>query len=611
MPLEESTTLLAEQMRGEEPTPETMQLLQAIWPTMRARARLDLLSHLGDPPSREQVERWREDDELHRRLLRQWRWLVGVSEDLPEPWMAAHEHLSSAFGLGDPEARRYRIGVRWGSVSPLSADEISELGPRRFAEWAAAWEPPRSGWETPTPAGLTGEIAKAVQSSPEMWSDALPAIVERLQHPTYIRGILDGLRESLKVKGAVVAWDRLVPTFELVVSEPWPAARLAADDFDADPDWAECNRIVTRLIQEAADRDTPFDDATLDRLWSVLLATMRKRKRAAGVSGADLLTAAINKMSTTALQAMFSIALSVSRRGGELAPWCTRLVDAVTEELASGDAEAQLASAIVASLYPQFVHVCDGRAENFIPQLFGSPDPTELKVGVLETLLQWARPITNDMLILFRPYLLTYLAFERSERDEEERGEAVQWLVIGYVRHLENQADPHTLLAVLRQPSRISEGAGFLGRVFRETSEPDSTLIEAGLRFWDEALNTPGLQAEAFQGFGWWAEGSAIDDQAWLDRIYPTLQLTRGRIDQEDEVVQRLIRLSDHPKGWRSLSLVVEGTSDRWAVSYWARNLHDLFKRTQDSSGNIRRLRAELIERLLERELLDFRQYLR
>src|SRR6266511_881135 len=112
MPLEESITLLAEQMRGEEPTPETMKLLQAIWPTMGARARLDLLSHLGDPPSREQVERWREDNELHRRLLRQWRWLVSVSEDLPEPWMTAHEHLSSAFGLGDPEARQYRIGVQ-------------------------------------------------------------------------------------------------------------------------------------------------------------------------------------------------------------------------------------------------------------------------------------------------------------------------------------------------------------------------------------------------------------------------------------------------------------------------------------------------------------------
>lgn len=611
MALEESIALLAEQMRREEPTPETMKLLRAIWSTMEIRARLDLLSHLGGPPSREQVERWGEDYELHRRLLRQWRWLVGVSEDLPEPWRTAHKHLSSAFGLGDPEARRYRIGVRWGSVAPLSAEEISKLGPRRFADWAVEWEPPPRGWEAPTPEGLAGEISKAVQSSPDVWIGALPAIAERVRHPTYIRGILDGLREALKAEEVAVAWDRLVPTFELVVSEPWPVARLTEDNFDADPDWAECNRVVTRLIQEATDRDVPFDDATLDRLWSVLLATMRKRNRPTGVSGADLLTAAVNKMSTTALQAMFSVALSVSRRGGNLAPWGGRLADAVSEELAGDDAEARLASAIVASLFPQFVHVCGERANDFIPQLFGLPDPTRLKIAVLKTLLRWARPITNDMLILFRPYILAYLALERPDGDEEERREAVQWLMVGYIRHLEDQDDPRALLDVLRRPSRISEGAEFFGHVLRDTSEPDPALIDAVLRFWDEALGTPGLEADAFQGFGWWAEGSAIDDQAWLDRIYATLQLTRGRIDSEDEVVQRLIRLSDHPDAWRSLSLLVKGASDRWTVSYWARNLHDLFKKTQEPTEDIRMLRAELAERLLERELLDFRQYLR
>jgi hypothetical protein len=611
MPLEESISLLAEQMSGEEPTPETMELLRAIWPTVGPGARLDLLSHLGDPPSREQVERWREDDELHRRLLRQWRWLVGVSEDLPEPWRTAHQHLSSAFGRGDPEARRYRTSVRWGSVSPLSAEEISKLGPGRFADWAIAWEPPARGWEAPTPAGLTGELSKAVQSSPEVWNSALPGIAEHLRHPTYIRGILDGLREALNAEGAALAWDGLVPTFELVVSEPWPVTRLAEDDFDADPDWAECNRVVTRLIQEAADRDTPFDEATLDRLWSVLLATMRKRKRATGVFGADLLTAAINKMSTTALRAMFSMALSVSRRGGDLAPWGRRLAGAVAEELAADDAEAQLASAIVASLYPQFVHVCGERAKDFIPRLFGSPDPSGLKAGVLETLLRWARPIANDMLLLFRPYILAYLALERPDGDEEERREAVRWLMIGYIRRLENQDDPRALLDVLRRPSRISEGAEFFGSVLGETSDPDPKLIEAAFRFWDEALATPGLEAEAFQGFGWWVEGSAIDDQAWLNRVHTTLQMTKGRIDSEDEVVQRLIRLSDHADAWRSLSLLVKGPSDRWTVSYWARNLHDLFKKTRDSTGDIRTLRAELAERLLERELLDFRQYLR
>jgi hypothetical protein len=215
-----------------------------------------------------------------------------------------------------------------------------------------------------------------------------------------------------------------------------------------------------------------------------------------------------------------------------------------------------LASAIVASLYPQFVHVYGERAQDFIPRLFGSSDPVGLKVGILETLLRWARPIANDTLILFRPFILAYLELERSA-GEEERQEAVRWLMIGYIRQLADQDDPSALLGVLRRPSRISEGAEFLGRVLRETTDPDPQLIEAAFRFWDEALATPGLPVEAFQGFGWWAEGSAIGDQPWLDRIYTTLQLTGGRIDREDEVVRpRPVKWCNSELAWFSLACV-------------------------------------------------------
>lgn len=610
MPLEESLTLLSEQMRSADPTPETMKLLNAVWPALSPDSRIELMSRLGEPPSREEVGRWRANKALHRRLLRQWRWLTGVSENLPEPWRAAYAELMSEFGAGDPEARRNRVGYRVGSTSPISAQEISELGPDRFADWVATWEPPPSGWEVPTPAGLAQELSRAAQSSPEVWIGALPSVMARLRHPAYIRSVLDGVRETLVGESALPAWDRLVPVMELIVSEPWPVARLTEDDFDADSDWRECKRIITRLIHEAADKETPFGDATVERLWSVLLAVMRNRESASGVSGPDLLTAAINKLSTTALQGMFSLALSVSRRGGDFTQRGKQLADAVAEELASGDSEVLLAGAIVASLYPQFIHICGEAANGFIPQLFGSPDAAGLKSSVLETLLHYARPITNDMLRRFRPHLLSYLNLESHAEEDEESREAVRWLMIGYMRGLPDQDDPGVLVHVLSKPSRISEAAEFFGRVLRDTPEPEPQLIRTALSFWDEVLSTEGLDADAFQGFGWWAEGIAIEDDAWLNRLHTTLELTKGRIDWEDEVVKRLIRLSGHPKAWKSLSLLVTGASDRWEVSYWARNLHDLFKETQDSTGELRALREELGERLLERELLDFRQYL-
>lgn len=608
MPLSQSIALLEEQMAHRAPTPETMKLLRAIWPKAEKAVRLQLLSNLGDPPSPEVIETWRDDDDLHTHLLRQWRWLVGVSEDLPEPWHSAHQHLASTFGTGDPDARLYRIESFSGSVSLLSAQEISELGPRRFAEWAAAWAPPPHGWRAPTPAGLADELMKAVHSSPEVWNNALPDIVETLRHPTYIRGILDALREPARV-GVSIYWDRLVPTFDLIVSEPWEVPRIAENNFEADLNWTECIRVVIWLIQEALDRDTPFEDAILDRFWLILLAAMRKRNGGPATSSRKLLDTAINKMSTRALQAMFSLALSVSRRGGDSAPWSERLAEAVGEELASDEVEAELAGAVVASLFAQFVHVCGTRANDFVPRLMGSPTPHDVKADVLETLLLFAQPITNEMLGLFMPYIVAYFHVERGDDDKEIR-EAARWLMIGYIRQLKNQNDPRMLVTLLALPSRISEGAEFFGRALRERTEPDPRLAEVGLRFWDELLNTSELEAEAFQGFGWWSEGNAIDDQAWLQRMYATLQRTEGRIDWADEVVQRLIRLGHYAEAWKALSLLVQGAPDQWTVAYWARNLHGLFESSNDADGDVQTLRIELAERLLEKELLDFRQYL-
>ncbi len=41
-----------------------------------------LLALLGEPPTADAVASWKLDDELHRTLLRQWRWLAGLEGDL-------------------------------------------------------------------------------------------------------------------------------------------------------------------------------------------------------------------------------------------------------------------------------------------------------------------------------------------------------------------------------------------------------------------------------------------------------------------------------------------------------------------------------------------------
>ena len=611
MPLDESLDLLREQLRSAEPAPETMKLLRAVWRTADVVTKEVLLTELGSPPSEEEVARWSEDDAHHRNLLRQWRWLAGLSDDLPESWRAANARLTATFGEGDPLARRRSFTVRAGSISPLSADEITRLGPDRFVDWLHQWEVPPRGWENPTPAGLADQLSRAVQSAPAEWDSRLPALIERLRHPTYVRAVLDGLRESLKADQGAVPWDRLLPALEFATSDPWPVARIAEDDFDADSDWAETHRAAIWLIQEAVDRDTEFSTGALARLWDVLVRLMRRRERASGVTGDDLLTVAINTMSTRALEAMFSLTLSVSRRGLDLAPWGEHLLAVVEDELGSGSSEAQLAGAIVARLFPQFLHVCGERAHDFIEPIFGAPAVEELRHRVFETLIGYARPISNEMLVRFRSHLQVYLELTRDLPENEARREAPRWLMIGYLRGVDGYDNTHTLLDELSVPSRISEAAEYIGRVLRESTEVEGAVLQRALQLWNDALSDEALAESAYHGFGWWAEATMIPNEVWLDLMYRTLQRTLGRIDWDDQVVQRLIALKDFPDAWRALSLVVRGAQDRWTVSYWGRNLHDLFAQSAEAPEEIQTLREELVERLLERELVDFRPYLR
>ena len=449
-----------------------------------------------------------------------------------------------------------------------------------------------------------------MNTSPEAWVSALPGLVESLRHPTYVRGVLTGVREAIKDPGFQADWELILATAELVASEPWPVATLTDDDFDSDRDWAGCHREILQILQEALDRDTDFNPDLLRRIWAVLQALTRKRGSDGGLSGVDLLTLAINKLSTIALRTMFGLTLSLWRRDQPLDVWGERLSEAVAEGLRVGGNEASLTGAVAASLFPQILHVSGRRAAEMVSTIFGEPIPDALSAGAIGTLVKYARPITNEMLELFAPYLVAHLQVEPGDDSADVGRETIRWLVIGYIRQLSGQQNVATLVDRLLRPTRMSAAAEFYGRVLRDTAEPSAVITDCALLFWDEVLSRADLDATAFQGFGWWSEGTAIADESWLAHILATLRRSGGKIDWEDEVVQRLVRLGGESVAWESLALLVRGASDRWTVSYWARHLQDLFEGSQDSEEPIRSLRSELAERLVERELLDFRRYI-
>ena len=610
MSQEHAIALLRQVLAEATPNPETMRLLQAAWPRLTADEKAALLGLVGMPTDME-VGGWRDDAESHSKLLRQWRWMAGIAPDLPEPWAAAYSKLVEQFGEGDAEARDpYAARVQVGSPSPLDPNEIARLGPEGLVEWLRTWEPPPGRWLTPTPGGLASRMQEAVAEDPGPWIAALPDLIQGLHHPTYIRGLLSGLRDTVANGDPSIDWHRLLEAFRLVVSEPWPVEVLTDDPFDANRNWEESQREVMRLLERAFQQDADLDEEQLQLVWDLLLRLLdMRRDEPTHVLGQDedLVMLAINKDSTIALQTMFFLALSSSRRDLDPTTWGRRLLEVVTSEMDHGGREGVLAGAITARFFPQFVHLAGEDALDLIPRLFGDPEQGELNVKLLEVLMMYARPITNDLLSRFYPHLVAYFRSTPAENGDAERS-AVRWVLIGYLRRLTGQDDASQLVALLRDASRISEGAEFYGRVLREDEERTPEEINPALDFWDTvlAMDPP---SESLKGFGWWSEGDAIPDEEWLPRMLATLRQAEGRLDWDDEVVVRLSRLADQPDAWEGLTLLVKGAEERWTVANWGGDLQKLLEASADSGEPIRSVRNDLIEALVERELLDFRRY--
>jgi hypothetical protein len=434
-------------------------------------------------------------------------------------------------------------------------------------------------------------------------------LVERLRYPSYVRGVVAGVKDALERQDAApIDWTKVLPALDLVSTDPWPVQAQTADPFDADRDWSGTQREAMRLLQSALKGNAPFDEDQLELIWTILTRLLVKGRSASSTimeERPDLMMLAINKDSTVALQTLFELALNASRRE-MVGRWGDRLAVVVREQLEVSGAESRLSGAVAAGLLPQFVHVSGQAAVDLIPTLFGEPRPEEILIENLETMLKYSRPITNDLLVIFLPYLEVYFRAVPSSEGGAERS-AVRWFLIGYIRGIEGLESPTQLLDVLEEPSRLSEAAEFYGRVLRESEAPVD--LEDALRFWDAFLEMD-PPPTAYRGFGWWSEGNAVPDSEWLERIVVTLTRTSGLIDWDHEVVERLCRLVEFESAWEALTFLVKGAPERWTVAHWAGRLLRLFEDTEGSPEPVSSARTELAEALLGREFLDFRRFI-
>ncbi len=147
-------------------------------------------------------------------------------------------------------------------------------------------------------------------------------------------------------------------------------------------------------------------------------------------------------------------------------------------------------------------------------------------------------------------------------------------------------------------PQWVSRGAEDLGDSLQAPGDPPSVPVNAW-RYWQAALAAT-LPAAAYAGFGWYAQITLFDQDAWLTMTEQTLARSGGGLDWADSVARRAAKSSHDPCVLRIIAALLRHPADPWDTAMLLEVGHDLLVNSAEPlHGHPARaaLRIVLVER--------------
>lgn len=190
-----------------------------------------------------------------------------VKEVLPEDWAARYAEWSEE--LGEPSHPDFPFFMSGGFAvtrqSPLTTQELSEMATEEIVEFLAGWES-SEGFTEPSADDLGRALAGAVTSNPVKFAESAHDF--RLEEPTYVRHLLDGLRRAVE-KDQAFNWQPPLELGRWVLEQSDEA--FERSDWHEDPNWSWARRSLADLIRDGLDSQEAGIPAELsDPVWELL-----------------------------------------------------------------------------------------------------------------------------------------------------------------------------------------------------------------------------------------------------------------------------------------------------------------------------------------------------
>ena len=541
-------------------------------------------------------------------------WLALLEGELPPKERKQLEQLTAKYGQAATEPRESATWV--GPTSPVSANDLRRMSIPELVNYLHSFKP-SNDWASPSPEGLSRTLAALVGEDPEKFAQS--AVTFRSLHPTYVRGILNGLETGLKA-GKTFEWVEVVHLCRWIAEQPRDHQNMLGED--ADPDWEWARKQVASLIGEGLLKNSIALICRED-VWRTLQVLVEDPDPAPGRETKYLDTKhfpgmlALNTVRGVALDATIKFGLWLQTNGEQpledVGPVLDRHLDLTVDP-------SYAVREVCGHLFPWLVKLDQEWATKRVSVIFSAERPDHRWIA-WENYIVFCWPYDPVLPVLTEQYLwaIGQIGEAREQKTDEAERHLAEHLVAFHWRGLLNSRSESLLERFLaRAPEDLRHYAlEFAGRSLDAGPNVDiSEAVMGRLReLWESRLaqaSTTNLRKE-LAAFGWWFISGKFDEDWRCRQLIDALRLS-GSIDPDWEVVKHLPPYIPTRPLWvlEALRLVIEADRQGWSIYGWQDEARLILQETLAMERpEIRTAAKEVIDLLVAKGHITYRQLLK
>ncbi|MEJ1412330.1 MAG: hypothetical protein RPU90_01955 [Candidatus Sedimenticola sp. (ex Thyasira tokunagai)] len=502
----------------------------------------------------ESKEREATDDEVRRRI-KVWQRdnLDQFKESLQKDWKQRFDALVQELGEAEHQEFAYYSKSWVGPTSPKSVEELKEMPVCEVVEYLKAWVPPE-GDMNHSPEGLSRTLADVVSTEPTPF--ATEARLFKELGPTYVRGLLDGLRDAPK-SHADLPWEPVLDLCLWIVNQPRTIPGRKTEYSGKDPGWMWARKSIAKLLSNGMKSVSGEIQVDLrPQVWNVILPLTDDpdpTDEEYGEGHMDPSTLSINTVRGEAMHSVVDFGLWVYRhasedkvKGFDLMPEVREVLDKHLDT----DLDASLAiRSVYGQWFPWLILIDSTWAEQVKERIF-FPDSPQYWDTAWKTYVTFCQPYDDVLAVLRDQYALAIekvgqpSTMEIDMANAEER--LADHLMIYFWRGRLKLDDPLVQSFYARATNAMKAHAiEFLGRSLRDLHvEPPVEVHERlkSLWAWRYQQATQSEGPDELAGFCWWFSSGKMDVDWALSQLKAVLSLPI-KLDALDFAAEELVKL--------------------------------------------------------------------